>query len=214
VLDAGCGTGAVALALAARCPGVRVVGIELNPASAALARESVALNGFSDRIDVIDGDLAQPPAALGASFDVVITNPPFIAEGTPPPDAGRAGAHMEGALDLVGWVRACLALLKPKGRLVMIHRGDRVSDLLSALRPSCGDLRIIPIHSRAGDPARRVIVDGGKGRRSPDALLPAFVLHQPDGSFTPQADAVLRDAGPLLAPIPRAGAAASQVSAV
>jgi hypothetical protein len=42
-----------------------------------------------------------------------------------------------------------------------------------------------------------VIVDAGKGRRSPDTLLAGFVLHEADGAFTPAADAVLRDAQAL-----------------
>ncbi|MSO73110.1 MAG: methyltransferase domain-containing protein [Rhodospirillaceae bacterium] len=191
VLDAGCGSGAAMFCLGARVPGVALTGLELQPALAACARAGVQLNKCA-RARIIEGNLAAPPGEFTAAFDIVMTNPPYGADGTPPPDASLATAHMESSLDLTEWLRACLACLKLKGRLVLIHRADRLSEILSALRPACGDIRIFPIHPKANEPASRVIVDAGKGRRTPDTLLPGFVLHESDGRFSPAADAVLR----------------------
>ena len=191
VLDAGCGTGAAALCLAVRVPGVTIAGLEIQPAYAGWARESVMLNSVQDRVQIFDGDLANAPH-LGPPFDVVMANPPFGADSTPPPDAGLATAHMESSLDLAGWIKACLRLLKSNGRLVMIHRADRLSEIMAALVPAAGDIRLTPIFPKTGEPARRVIIDAGKGRRSPDTLLPGLVLHESDGRFTAAADAVLR----------------------
>lgn len=191
VLDAGCGTGAAAFCLAARVVDAQITGLEIQPAYAGWARESAVLNHMQDRVRVVDGDLATPPD-LGAPFDVVMTNPPFGQDGTPPPDAGLAAAYMENGLDLTGWIKACLRLLKSNGRLVMIHRADRLSEILAALAPAAGDIRVLPIFPKAGEAARRVIVDAGKGRRTPDTLLPGLVLHEGDGKYTPAADAVLR----------------------
>lgn len=194
VLDAGCGTGAAMFCLAARVPGVHVTGIEVQAGLAAYARAGLALNGVETTAGVVSGSIADAPAS---AFDIVMTNPPFGADGTPPPDASLARAHMEGDIDLSAWIRLCLAALKPKGRLVVIHRADRLSDLLDALHGRTGDIRIRPIYPKAGQPARRVIVDAGKDRRSPDTLLPGLVLHEEDGRFTAAADAVLRHAGAL-----------------
>lgn len=191
VLDAGCGTGAAALCLAARLSHAAVTGLEIQSAYAALARQSVDLNRMNARVRIVDGDLAAPPD-LGAPFDVVMTNPPFGADGTPPPDAALAAAHMESHLGLAAWIAACLAPLRHNGRLVVIHRADRLSELLAALAPACGDIQILPVRPKAGEPARRVIVDAGKGRRTPDTLLAGFVLHEDDGRYTAAADAVLR----------------------
>ncbi|MBX7200165.1 MAG: methyltransferase [Rhodospirillaceae bacterium] len=195
VLDAGCGTGAAALCLAARLPHAVITGLEIQGAYARLARENAVLNHMQDRVRIVEGDLAAPPD-LGAPFDVAITNPPFGADGTPPADAGLATAHMESHLALGPWIKACLALIRSNGRLVVIHRADRVSALLAALAPGCGDIHVLPVLPKPGEPARRVIVDAGKGRRTPDTLLAGFVLHRDDGRFTAAADAVLRG-GPL-----------------
>lgn len=195
VLDAGCGTGAAMFCLAARIPGLDITGVELQPRFADYARAGLALNSLEGSARVITGDLAD--VAHGA-YDIVMTNPPFAESGTPPPSASLALAHMEGELDLAAWLRHCLAALKPKGRLVIVHRADRLSDILGFLHRRTGDIRILPIHSKAGQPARRVVVDAGKDRRTPDALMPGFILHQEDGSFTPAADAVLRGAQALI----------------
>ena len=197
VMDAGCGSGAALFCLAARESAVHLTGIEIQPELAACAEAALALNGVQHRARIVVGDLAAPPVEFKNHFDLVMTNPPFGAEGTAPPDASLARAHMESHLDLDGWIRACLQCLKPGGRLVMIHRADRLSHVLAALSGETGDIRILPIHPKAGQAARRVIVDAGKGRRSPDTLLPGLILHEPDGQFTAAATAILRDGAGL-----------------
>ncbi len=197
VLDAGCGTGAAMFCLAARVPGLKLTGLEIQQYHAVLAGEGVALNKLTHTYICV-GDLLHPPPDLLNAFDIVLTNPPYGDGGTPPPDASLAIAHMEGEADVAAWITACLACLKSKGRLVMIHRADRLSDILAALHAkNAGDIRIIPIFPKAGAPARRVIVDAGKDRRSPDTVLPGLVLHEADGKYTASADAILRQAGVL-----------------
>jgi len=197
VLDAGCGPGAAMFCLATRVPGLSLSGLELQQSYAVLAAEGVALNKFADTF-IISGDILRPPPDMLNVFDIVLTNPPYGDAGTAPPNEGLAVAHMEGEADIAAWTKACLACLRPKGRLVMIHRADRLSEILAALRAAdAGDIRILPIFPKAGEPARRVIIDAGKGRRSPDTLLPGLVLHEADGKYTHLADAVLRDGAAL-----------------
>jgi len=203
VLDAGVGTGAAALCLLARAPAeVTVTGIERQAPVAALARRSADLNGWAARLRILVGDLTAPPAAEDAeAFDVVMTNPPFVeaGRGTPPPHAGRAQAHMEDA-SLACWIAACLARLRPKGRLVVIHRADRLDDLVACLRGVAGAVEIIPLWPGAIDagrpgarPARRVILRARKGVRGPVTLSPGLTLHGAGGGHTLAAESVLRD---------------------
>jgi tRNA1(Val) A37 N6-methylase TrmN6 len=58
-------------------------------------------------------------------------------------------------------------------------------------------VHILAVHPRLDAPANRVLIDAGKGRKSPDTVLPPLVLHEPGGGFTPVADAVLRKMAPL-----------------
>jgi release factor glutamine methyltransferase len=88
VVDVGTGTGAIALALAARLPAARVTAVDLSSGALALAAENAALNGLADRVELLQGDLLAPVA--GHRFDLVASNPPYVAEGeTVDPEVAR-----------------------------------------------------------------------------------------------------------------------------
>lgn len=199
VLDLGCGVGAAALCLLARLPELRVTGLELQSELTTLARHNAAANGRGDSFTVVEGSVAALPLEL-SGFDHVMTNPPFHppSRGTPPPGLIKATANVEGEVDLTQWIKAAVKLLKPKGQLVVIHRADRLADLLVALKGrGVGAIRILPLWPKPGLAAGRVIVLARKGARGPLELLPGLVLHRDDGGFTEAAEAVLRDASAL-----------------
>lgn len=199
VLDVGVGTGAALLCLLARCPGLDATGLEVQPDHAALAGRSLALNGWSARIVV--GDVQERPAPVpGNAFDHVLTNPPFHGPGTRPPHDGRAGAHME-QVPLADWLGFCLRCLKPRGVLTLIHRADRLDEILAAVQDKAGAVEVIPLWPKAGQPAKRVIVRARKGAKGPATLHPGLVLHRDDGTYSDAAQAILRDGAALdLAP--------------
>ncbi len=199
VLDLGCGVGAAALCLAARVPDCRLTGLELQPDLARLARENVAENRLDGRIDIVTGDLLDPPPGLGEPvFQGVLANPPFMEAGhSVPPDGSRAIASHERAATLDDWAALAGRVLMHKGWLAMIHRADRLDALCAALHPAFGDIRLLPLWPKRGRPARRVIVLARKGVRARATLLPGLVLHREDGKFTAEADAVLRDGAAL-----------------
>jgi tRNA1(Val) A37 N6-methylase TrmN6 len=195
ILDAGCGTGAAALCLAARAPDCSLTGLELDAELAELARANVAANGFENRIAIVESALSD----YADAFDQVITNPPFYETGrhTGSPSATKAAAHGEGALDLAGWIKAVARLLKPGGRLTLIHRADRIGGILGAFEGRFGAAVLFPLWPKEGFEAKRILVGAIKGRRTLPRLMPGLVLHRPDGGYTPQAQAILRDAAPL-----------------
>ncbi|MEM6441012.1 MAG: methyltransferase [Pseudomonadota bacterium] len=199
VLDLGCGAGAAALCLRVRVERVELHGLEVQPAYAALARENGA-----GRLEVHEGDLRAMPQALRARvFDQVICNPPFHgAEATASPDAGRDRAHREQA-GLGEWIGAGLRRLRPGGRLTLIHRAERLGEILGALGGSAGEARVLPVAAREGRAAGRVIVRARKGARAPLRLLAPLVMHAGEAhvrdgeDFSPAALAVLREAQAL-----------------
>lgn len=200
VLDAGAGTGAAALCLAFRVPGCRVVGVERDPGLHRLAVRNVARNDLSDRVEMIALSLADAPARLGeGAFDHVMTNPPYLLAGAAtPPAAARAAAYVEDERGLAGWLADCLALLRPRGRLTVIHRADRLDALLRGLSGPAGDLVVFPLWptERAGA-AKRVIVQARKGTRGPIRLARGLILHYVEGGYTPAAEAALRHGAAL-----------------
>ncbi|MCJ2140569.1 tRNA1(Val) (adenine(37)-N6)-methyltransferase [Methylobacterium sp. E-066] len=199
--DVGAGTGAVGLACAALHPGTRPTLVERDPELAELARANAALNGIDAA--VIEADVLAPATERRAaglepdSFDLVLTNPPFFTAGShrPSPHPGKATAHTfpEDGLDL--WIRACTAILRPGGRLGLIHRADALPACLDALKGRYGGIAIRPVHPRAETPAIRVLIAATRGSRAALSLLPPLVLQGPDPkAFTPEAEALHRGA--------------------
>lgn len=177
VLELGCGAGVASLCLGRRVPGLHLVGLEVQPAYADLARRNAAQNGIA--LEVVEGDLAAMPGALrGQAFDHVIANPPYFSAGggTAAADTGRERAQRE-ATPLEIWVRMGLKRLKPGGWITMIQNADRLSDLLAAMAAGAGSTVVLPIAPRAGRAAGRVIVTARKGGRGALRLLAPLVLH-------------------------------------
>ena len=209
VLDLGCGVGTASLCLLARLPEVRVVALELQPELAGLARDNAAANGLADRLWVEEGSLlAPPPAVRDGGFDHVITNPPWLpaARSRRPTTASKSIGHLEGEADLDMWLKAATRFLRRRGTLTVIHRADRLEDLLSAMAGlPLGAITVFPLWPRPGRPAIRVVVTARKDMKTPLELRPGLVLHDQSGNYTAAAEAVLRHARPLFPPPDQAG---------
>ncbi len=199
IADFGAGTGAVGLCLAARVRGCRIVAIELESDLAALVRANAAANALDDAFQVVTADLANAPLPP-ASVDHVAMNPPYLADGaaTRPPERLRRVAAVEGSLRLDGWITQAYAAVRAKGTISLVHRADRLDDIVAACRRlQTGGLAILPIWPKPDKPAHRVIVRLRKGDRSPLCLHPGLTLHCPDGTLSPAANAILRDLAAL-----------------
>lgn len=201
VLDAGSGTGAAGLCLAWRVPDCRVIGLERQRSLQRIARDNVARNGFEARVETIAGDLGRPPPRLaGTTFDHVMSNPPHLVAGAASrsPRPQRALAHVEAGLDLAGWLAGCLRLLRAEGWLTLIHRAERLDEMLGILHGQVGGLAVFPLWpGPAQRPAKRVLIQGRKGTRAPLRLMRGLVLHHADGRYSEAAEDVLRRGLPL-----------------
>lgn len=199
VLDLGAGAGAAALCLAARVKGCRIDCLEAEEDLARLAAENVSANKLDQRIIVHVGDLRRPPADLPrGGFDHAMMNPPYLplAAADAPPDQAKRKATVD-ELGIEAWIGAALRFLKPRGRLTLIHRADRVDEVIVALDGRAGEVALIPLWPRAGEAARRVILRARKGVKSPARISAGLVLHREDGGFTAEADAILRGGAAL-----------------
>ncbi len=195
VVDVGAGVGGAALVLAAEGKRRKVVALEADPSLASALDWNIQANGLGDRVHAIVGDVRAIPLAA-ACADLVVTNPPFARSGAgtlPKTTIGRAARH-EGTVELQDWIGAAIALIRPGGHLVVVHRADRLGELLTALPPA---VDILPLWPRSGAPAKRVLVRARVGRSGAARLLAGLVLHAPDGHFTAEADAILRGAASL-----------------
>jgi tRNA1(Val) A37 N6-methylase TrmN6 len=207
LVDVGAGVGAVGLAILRRLSGASADFVEQDVDLAALAQENAAQNGLQTRSRIVCVDIAEASARRAAGLldgaaDLVVTNPPFFdaRSGRVSPDARRASAHVfvdkassdSSAGPLENWILACVTLLAPGGRFILIHRPEALSRILAAFGRRLGSVAILPIHPHAGAPAHRILVAGVKGARSPISLRAGLVLHDSSGAFTPIGEAIHR----------------------
>lgn len=210
VLEAGCGAGAVLMQIAARTPATVLVGLERDEASADLARQNASLNGFDDRIRILTGDVSKAysrpetnpdvaPLVARHAFDWAISNPPFFDDPgelrLPSPEKRSAWLADDG---LAAWCNFLTKAVRDGGSILMIHRADRLADILSLLGARSGSFSIRPIQPFADAPAKRVIVRAVRSGKAPLRLLAPLVLHDRSGSkHTPQAEAIMRGTAAL-----------------
>jgi tRNA1(Val) A37 N6-methylase TrmN6 len=181
VLDLGCGM-AEPIARFFIEAGCRVTGLESQAPMARLAMANVEANQLRDRVVILIGDLLRPPPRLSpASFDHVMANPPHLSEATatPPPDPGKAASNVEGEAKLGDWVKFCLTMAKPQGCVTLVHRADRLDQLLVDLRGQAGEITVFPLRAARGRrPASRAGAAAAPRRRAGRRL----VLHETDGA--------------------------------
>jgi tRNA1(Val) A37 N6-methylase TrmN6 len=200
VLDAGAASGAVSLCVAARVPGVDVTGVEIDQALCAAFRENITRNGFAGRVRAVEADLTAPVRLLSAaglgpgSFDHLLANPPFFETGDVrlPRSPRLRRAHVSEDGTLGAWIRVLTAMAAPKATLTLVHLPSALPELLGLLERRFGGIAVFPLFAKPGAPAIRILMQARKGSRADLKLLPGLVLHEPDGRFTPAAQAILR----------------------
>lgn len=201
-VDLGAGVGAAGLALATRVERLSVTLLEIDSDLVALATQNAARNSLAERVRAVIADVAAPDAMAGlasGSVDHVLMNPPFNDPSrqhvSPEPRRRRAHAGTPDMLD--AWVKTAGRLLRVGGTLTLIFQAAGIAEVLQALGPGFGAIAVLPIYSKPGAPAIRILAQAVKASRAPIKLCPGLLLNGVDGRPTLEAEAVLRQAGTL-----------------
>ena len=157
VLDLCTGSGVLAVSLAKELPAARVVATDISEAAVAIARKNAERNGFGERIDVRLGDLWEPVA--GERFDLIVSNPPYIASSVIETLAAEVKREPRAALDggpdgLAFYDRICAAArmhLEPGGALVVEHGFDQ-ADAVRERFVAAGFDRVTLVHDLGKNP--------------------------------------------------------------
>ena len=194
LLELGAGAGAAALCLAARASSYKVTGVEIDAGLVELANANARANAMDGRVHFAAADALHLPQGFKREFAHVFSNPPFHGEGMAAPDEGKRRALQDEGR-LTDWLETGVKRTVSGGTFTTTIRADRLGEALAVL-PAAG-IVVFPLWPRAGESARRVILQLRKGSGAPLAILPGLLLHGADGRFTPEADAVLRDGASL-----------------
>ena len=195
VLEAGCGAGAALLCLAARVPGIAGLGVERDPAVAAVAKHNFALN-VSNALTIQVGDVSDLPRR--PAFDHVFANPPWHDEhSTASPDPARDQAKRARAGLLEAWITVLLAALKPGGSITLILPAQQFARACACIMAArSGAIDLLPLWPRAGVPAKLALITARKDRDGAARILPGLPLHQGNG-YSAEAEQILREGGAI-----------------
>lgn len=198
-LDLGCGVGGAMLALAVRVAGLTVNGLEIQPEIAELARANIKRNTFEDRMEVITGDVTFMPGQLLFSYDHVMVNPPYhdSAKHDVSEDETKRIAMAGTTNEMEIWVTGVARCLKLTGIMTMIHRADRLEEILGYMRPYFGDAMVIPLLPKADEAAKRVIIRAPKGEGARHIPCRPITLHRSSGGYTDEMDSILKHNTPV-----------------
>lgn len=133
ILDIGTGTGLIAMMMAQRFPEARVTAIDIDPQAVAQARENVMESPFSERIEVLEGDINRFQDSDG--FDAIVCNPPYFVDSLKCPDnEQRTMARHTVNLTYAGLMQAVSGLLRPEGIFSLVIPTDSRSQLEAEAR--------------------------------------------------------------------------------
>ena len=161
VVDLGTGSGVLLLLLLAREASMEGVGVEIQQALADMASRSISFNALGDKIKIINADLKKAHYFLQKnSWDLVISNPPYITM-----DTGRASPHKELAAarqeiycTLQDVIHSAAMLLKPGGSFALVHRVERLPEIMVLLKESKLEPRKMQLVAASEDKAPYLVL--------------------------------------------------------
>ncbi len=196
MLDLCSGTGIVPILMLAKGDADRAVALEIQPYLCDLMRRSRAENHCEDRLEIIEGDLKEIRSLTqGGCYDLVTVNPPYepVGRGIPGQNPYRELARREEACNLEDVFRAAGYLVKPGGRLAMVHRPYRLGEILQKMEQGgFSPSRLRLVEPKAGESAILILVEGVRSGKRELAIEPSLILHNADGSETEELKQIYR----------------------
>ena len=187
IADLGTGCGVVAFITHHKLGGARLTGYDISPAAIERAQRACEMNALADDIDFVRCDIKDIDAS--GEFDAVLTNPPYFRRTPDEPGAAdpdeRYIARHETTADITDFAGVSASMLKEGGSLYMVHRPDRLADIISEMRAAGIEPKemqlVVP---RAGEAANMVLIHGIKGAGPELRMLPEIAVHTAGGGYT------------------------------
>lgn len=167
ILDLGTGTGILPLLLHAKTGSKDVTGLEIQEKMAEMAARSVRLNDLEEEVHILEGDIRKIRELFPAKcFDVVTCNPPYMknSSGIQNPEEEKAIARHEILCSFEDVARAAAYLLRDGGKFFLVHRPERLAELMDILRGNkLEPKRMKMVHSFLDEKAVMVLIEAASG---------------------------------------------------
>ena len=190
LLDLGTGTGIIPLLMEAKYHCAHLTGLEIQPESADMAARSVELNGLTDKIDIVTGDIKEADNIFqSASFDCITCNPPYMIgrHGIVNPDAPKAVARHELLCTFEDVAAQTGKLLKPGGHFFLVHRPFRLAEIMTTLvRFQLEPKRMQLVYPYVDKEPNMVLIEAVRGGRSRMTVEKPLIVYREPGVYMPE----------------------------
>lgn len=194
ICDLGCGTGLLGLLLLQRRPDLRVTGVDIQEAAVRLAEKAARENRLADRLTFYHGDLRAVKSLFPAGgFDLAVCNPPYYppACGAVAESGARRAARSEVSCTLEDVCRAASYLLRWGGGFCLVHKPERLTDLLCTLRQAgIEPKRLRFVCKDAAAAPSLLLLEGRRGGKPGLAVEAPLILQNRDGTPSAEVDAI------------------------
>ena len=186
-VDFGTGSGVIAVLIAAKTEAAKVYALEKQKIMCNLARKNAEHNNLSDRIEVVEGDIAQADKLIGKeSVNVVVCNPPYFKKGS---GAERereeiALSRHESSCDLKGIIESAAKILKYGGAFYMVHKVERMAEAIGYMQAASLEVKNVTLVYPKKDKAADVFISEARKKGSSGMKLNSLVVYNDDGTMT------------------------------
>ena len=188
VLDLGTGTGIIATLLCGKTNLNKIIGIEIQEEIAEMANRSIKLNNLENKFEIINENILNLPKIFEKnSFDVIVTNPPYkkIGTGIINEDEKKIISRHEITADLNDFIRISTILLKDKGEFYMVHRPERLVDILNIMRKNKLEPKLLRfVFSNMNKEPKLILIKGIKNAKPFLKIESNLYIYDENGNYT------------------------------
>lgn len=188
VLDLGTGTGIISILLCGKTNLEKIIGVEVQKEVANMAKRSSKLNNLENKFEIINENIINLDNIYERnSFDVIVTNPPYKKENTGivNEEEKRLISRHEVLAKLEDYIKISNKLLKDKGEFYMVHRPERLVDIIAYMRQykiEPKEIRFVCSHEK--EPPKLVLIKGVKNAKPFLKFKEDLYIYNNDGSYT------------------------------
>ena len=189
-VDLGTGTGIISILLAAKTKLSKIIGVEIQKDMADMAKRSVELNSLQDKIEIKNlnvKEIAEKALSEREKFDFVVTNPPYkkLDTGKTNENEYKFISRHEVTANLEDFIKATKYLLKDKGSMYIVHRPDRLVDIIELMRK----YKIEPkkmrfVYSTIENEPTLVLIKGIKNAKQFLKVEKPLIIYNSKGEYT------------------------------
>lgn len=188
VIDLGCGNGIIPILLCAKTKPKKIVGIEIQKDVADMAKRNIELNNLGDKFEIINKNILDILNDFKKqSFDVVITNPPYKKRNTGiiNESENKIISRHEITADLEDFIRTAKDLLKDKGEFYMVHKPERLVDILHLMRKYKLEPKILRmVYSNIDKEPTLILIKGIKNANEFLKVEKNLYIYDKNGEYT------------------------------